>query len=126
MDVQTTIKNDLPADLTMMMDLTKLDPFPLHVPCLNGVGSCPMALCPIIEATPSLCDNFPPGQPCGCPLLAGDMDLAGVQVDVPDMGELMGAVMSGSYEAIMTLYGESAPEKIVGCVKMTFTLNSHC
>ena len=34
--------------------------------------------------------------------------------------------MSGSYEAIMTLYGESAPEKIVGCVKMTFTLNSHC
>jgi len=126
MDVQTVIKNDLPNDLTMMLDLTKLDPFPLHVPCLNGVGSCPMELCPIIESTPALCESFPEYQPCGCPLLAGEMDLAGVMIDVPDMGDIMGAVMSGNYEATMTLYGASAPDNIVGCVKMTFALSNSC
>lgn len=34
--------------------------------------------------------------------------------------------MSGNYEATMTLYGASAPDNIVGCVKMTFALSNTC
>ena len=39
MDINQLIKVDLPSDLVIKMDLTKLDPFPLDVPCLNGLGS---------------------------------------------------------------------------------------
>ena len=31
-------------------------------------------LCPMIEdMADTVCPSFPPSQPCGCPLLAGDM-----------------------------------------------------
>merc|ERR1712029_286817 len=36
----TRISEDLPMDLIIKMDLHKLTPFPMTVPCLNGVGSC--------------------------------------------------------------------------------------
>ena len=39
MDVHTQILSDLPADLTFKLDLEKQEPFPLEVPCLNGLGS---------------------------------------------------------------------------------------
>ena len=39
MDIHQLIREDLPADLVLKMDLTKLEPFPLDVPCLNGLGS---------------------------------------------------------------------------------------
>ena len=32
------IKETLPPDLSMDMDLTKLTPYPMHVPCLEGVS----------------------------------------------------------------------------------------
>ena len=39
MDINQLIKVDLPSDMVIKMDLTKLEPFPLDVPCLNGLGS---------------------------------------------------------------------------------------
>ena len=39
MDIHQLIKVDLPEDLVIKMDLTKMEPFPLDVPCLNGLGS---------------------------------------------------------------------------------------
>ena len=33
-------RKDLPTDLTLNLDLHKITPFPMTVPCLNGVGSC--------------------------------------------------------------------------------------
>ena len=33
-------REDLPTDLTLNLDLHKVTPFPMTVPCLNGVGSC--------------------------------------------------------------------------------------
>ena len=33
-------REDLPTDLTLNLDLHKITPFPMTVPCLNGVGSC--------------------------------------------------------------------------------------
>ena len=34
------LREDLPTDLTLNLDLHKITPFPMTVPCLNGVGSC--------------------------------------------------------------------------------------
>ena len=39
MDVHSVINSDLPADLVFKLDLEKQEPFPLEVPCLNGLGS---------------------------------------------------------------------------------------
>merc|ERR1711874_864075 len=48
-NVHTRISEDLPMDLLIKMDLHKLTPFPMTVPCLNGVGSCEYEICPMIE-----------------------------------------------------------------------------
>ena len=39
MDVHSVIGEDLPADLVFKLDLEKQEPFPLEVPCLDGLGS---------------------------------------------------------------------------------------
>ena len=54
----------------MKLDLKKIDPFPMTVPCLDGVGSCDYDICQIIrDMGATVCDHFPEGQPCDCPLL---------------------------------------------------------
>ena len=41
-------------------------------------GSCKYELCPMIEnMADTICTSFPPSQPCGCPLLKGDLNLQG-------------------------------------------------
>jgi len=44
----------------------------------------------------TLCPSFPEGQPCGCPLLAGDIDLKNVELAVPDFGPILGSLMAVS------------------------------
>merc|ERR550525_1473034 len=39
-NVHTRVSEDLPSDLLIKMDLQKTTPFPMTVPCLDGVGSC--------------------------------------------------------------------------------------
>merc|ERR1719500_1257695 len=70
-DMHSIIKEDLPTDLMMKLDLKKLTPFHMTVPCLNGVG------------------------PCGCPLVKNDLDLKGIQMEVADMGPILGEIMEG-------------------------------
>merc|ERR1711970_561578 len=122
-NVHTRISEDLPTDLLIKMDLHKLTPFPMTVPCLNGVGSCEYEICPMIESmADTLCPSFPENQPCSCPLLAGEMFLSGVETPVQDMGPILGAVMEGEYQATATFYGESNKDRILGCVEFTFAL----
>merc|ERR1712060_339224 len=124
-DALFLIREDLPTDLTLNLDLHKVTPFPMTVPCLNGVGSCEYELCPMIEdMADTVCPSFPEGQPCGCPLLAGEMHLEGIEMPVQDMGPILGEVMKGSYRATAMLYGASAPDKTLGCIEFTFTLNT--
>jgi len=125
MDVScvTRITEDMPTDLIFDLKLKKLDPFPMTVPCLSGIGSCPYEICPIIENMgDTLCPSFPDTQPCGCPLLAGDFTLSGVKIPVPDMGPVLGSVMEGSYEATAEMYGKSNPDRKLACILMTFNL----
>ena len=123
-NVHTRISEDLPTDLLIKMDLHKLTPFPMTVPCLNGVGSCEYKICPMIESmADTLCPSFPETQPCSCPLLAGEMFLSGVETPVQDMGPILGAVMEGEYQATATFYGESNKDRILGCVEFTFALS---
>ena len=39
MSLHTILHEDLPKDLVIKLDLVKQEPFPLEVPCLNGLGS---------------------------------------------------------------------------------------
>ena len=39
MDLYSKITQDLPEDLVIKLDLQKQEPFPLDVPCLDGLGS---------------------------------------------------------------------------------------
>merc|ERR1712203_86095 len=105
-NVHTRVKEDLPIDLKIKMDLKKIAPFPMTVPCLDGVGSCEYDICSYIEnMSDILCPAFPAYQPCSCPLLAGE--------------PILGAVMEGDYEATATLYGASDKDRILGCMKLT-------
>ena len=122
MDLHSKMTEDLPNDLTIQLDLKKLDPFPMHVPCLNGVGSCPYDICSIIDnMADTFCPSFPETQPCGCPLLAGDLILNGLEIPVPDMGAL-GLFMAGNYEATATFYSAANPDAALGCINLTFAL----
>ena len=123
MNIHTRIWEDLPTDLMMSMELNKQTPFPMHVPCLDGVGSCEYDLCSMIEDMgDTICDSFPEGQACGCPLLAGEMNLEGIELPVQDMGPVLGAVMKGSYSAVITMFAESNRDRILSCVEFTFKL----
>merc|ERR1712203_636562 len=67
-NVHTRVKEDLPIDLKIKMDLKKIAPFPMTVPCLDGVGSCEYDICSYIEnMSDILCPAFPAYQPCSCP-----------------------------------------------------------
>merc|ERR1712181_9095 len=124
-NMHTLIREDLPTRLTLNLDLHKITPFPMTVPCLNGVGSCEYELCPMIEdMADTVCPSFPESQPCGCPLLAGEMHLEGIEMPVQDMGPILGEVMKGSYKATAMLYGASAPDKTLGCIEFTFKLDT--
>merc|ERR1719516_814119 len=108
MNIHALIREDLPEDLTLDMNLNKLTPSPMHVPCLNGVGSCEYELCPMItDMGDQLCPSFPPGRPCGCPLKAGEITIVGLQLPVQDMGPIFGA---------------SERDKILACLEFTFSL----
>merc|ERR1712080_814617 len=74
------IKGSTPDSICIpgVMEIKKLTPFPMNVPCLNGIGSCEYEICPIIEAgVDTWCPSFPESQPCGCPLQAGEIVLNG-------------------------------------------------
>merc|ERR1712223_1166523 len=121
MDINQLIRHDLPADLVLKMDLTKLEPFPLDVPCLNGLGSCEYDFCKIlVDNGDQLCDQMPPGQPCHCPLLKNEWDMKGVTVPIPDFG-LLNNLMVGSYKSRATFYGKSTPDNKVGCMEFEYT-----
>merc|ERR1712060_767335 len=75
--IEGTTPDEICMPGTTAINLHKDTPFPMTVPCLNGVGSCEYELCPMIEDMADTCPSFPEGQPCGCPLLAGEMHLEG-------------------------------------------------
>merc|ERR1712156_1178325 len=113
--------DEIPIPGEIKMDLTKLEPFPLDVPCLNGLGSCEYDFCKIlVDNGDQLCDQMPEGQPCGCPLLKNEWDMKGVTVPIPDFG-LLNNLMVGSYKSRATFYGKSTPDNKVGCMEFEYT-----
>ena len=71
--------------------------FQLYVNNLFTTRSSPYDICEtIVNMGDSICPSFPEGQPCGCPLLAGDFDLKNVELAVPDFGPILGPLMAVS------------------------------
>jgi hypothetical protein len=61
----------------------------------------PYDLCAtIVDMGDTICDSFPETQPCGCPLLAGDIDLKNVELAVPDFGPILGPLMAVSISLV--------------------------
>ena len=52
----------------------------------------------------------------------GGMDLQGIEMPVQDMGDVLGSVMEGGYEATARFYPLSDPSIDIGCMEFTFTL----
>ena len=50
------------------------------------------------------------------------MDLQGIEMPVQDMGDILGSVMEGGYEAQARFYPASDPSIDIGCMDFTFTL----
>merc|ERR1719419_90542 len=125
-NVHTRVSEDLPMDLVIKMDLQKVTPFPMTVPCLDGVGSCEYDVCAILDNANGqeggLCDALPETQPCSCPFLKGEIEINDLEMPVQDMGDVLGAVMEGKYEAVAKFYSASTPDVSVGCVEFTFEL----
>merc|ERR1712038_699595 len=125
LNMVTEISEDLPMDLIIKLKLVKHQPFPLDVPCFNGVGSCEYDGCKVVSQNPSICKTLPANIKCACPFPKGRYDFTGAYVDVPDMGSVMDALMVGHYTAKMTAYGKSNKANIIGCfdLKFSFTHN---
>lgn len=126
MNTKTEMREDLPMDLMVKMDLEKITPFPMTVPCLDGVGSCEYDVCAILDNANGqeggLCDALPETQPCSCPFLKGEIEINDLEMPVQDMGDVLGAVMEGKYEAVAKFYSAATPDVSVGCVEFTFEL----
>merc|ERR1711997_148627 len=120
-DMHINIKEDLPGDLMMKLELQKQEPFPLDVPCLNGLGSCEYDMCKVFEQNQDgFCtDDWPADKPCGCPMKAGDYDLHGISVDIPDFG-ILNDLMVGSYKSTQYIYSKADPDNKFGCLLTTY------
>ena len=96
LNMVSTVSEELPKDLIVFMKLVKHAPFPIDVPCVNGIGSCEYDGCSILTEEQAMCDGFPEGYECKCPLPAGTYNFVNVPVEVPDMGDLMDHLMAVS------------------------------
>ncbi|KAF0297483.1 Ganglioside GM2 activator [Amphibalanus amphitrite] len=120
---QGDLTADWPADMMIMVEVIKEDPFDIEVPCLNGLGSCEVDMCAYITQYPeAFCPLFPPEVPCSCSLLAGHYQSDGFTLTLPDLGEGIDSVIAGGYHGNVTLYSKSAPETLLGCVRFDFQL----
>ncbi|XP_055927794.1 ganglioside GM2 activator-like isoform X2 [Argiope bruennichi] len=123
MTVAMDILKDLPASgLEMKMDLIKLDPRKMNVPCLDNIGSCSYDVCELIQNHRSeFCPMFPNPDECGCPMKAGYYSLKNAPVVLPDFGEIFVKILKGHYEGNITFTDKNS-NKQVGCIAITFEI----
>ncbi|KAG8201349.1 hypothetical protein JTE90_016826 [Oedothorax gibbosus] len=121
--VDLIVLKDLPADnFEMKLDLTKLQPRKMTVPCLQDIGSCTYDVCSIINNhKESFCPAFPDPTKCGCPMKAATYSLKNVGVAIPNFGEIFVNILKGGYEGKITFHDKSSGTEI-GCVAITFEI----
>merc|ERR1712126_386370 len=123
LNVVTDVAKELPMDLMVSLRLQKYQPFPLNVPCMNGIGSCDYDGCKVLD---KLCNTLPPNIPCKCPMPAGHFVFDGVKFKIPDMGKIMDKLMAGKYKGEIKFYGKSVgSDKPVGCFDMDFEFTAN-
>jgi len=117
LNMETKITAALPMDLISELSLKKMDPFPVPVPCLNGFGSCPYDGCMVMN---QLCKFADPQ--CACPLQPGNYKFDNVALNLPDLGDVLDTLMVGHYTGQMNFYSKAAPDTILGCYEMDFSM----
>merc|ERR1711973_119738 len=116
-NMETEVVHTLPKDLMVSLKLKKYQPYPLDVPCINGIGSCEYDGCKVLEA---LCNTLPKDVPCKCPMPEGHYNFNNVPLKIPDMGAIMDNLMVGKYNGEIQFYGKTNPSHVVGCFDMDF------
>ena len=86
--LETNITMVIPDDLIGDLKLKIMEPFPVPVPCLNGLGSCPYDGKAIMT---QLCQFAEPK--CAFPIQPADYKFENVKLTIPDLGNVMDNLM---------------------------------
>ncbi|CAL1287327.1 unnamed protein product [Larinioides sclopetarius] len=123
MSVTMDVLKDLPAsNFEMRLNLIKLDPRRMNVPCLESIGSCSYDVCGMIENHRSVfCPAFPNPDDCGCPMKVGTYNVKDALVAIPDFGQIFVKILQGHYEGNIT-FVDKATNTQLGCCAMTFEI----
>ena len=88
LNMETKITEVIPDDLIGDLKLKIMEPFPVPVPCLNGLGSCPYDGKAIMT---QLCQFAEPK--CAFPIQPADYKFENVKLTIPDLGSVMDNLM---------------------------------
>lgn len=119
------VKEDIPSGsivkLRIVRRITKWN-IDIPLPCLGNVGSCDVEACRFLDGhLDRACPFFPKGQPCQCPIIAGEYQGTDITVPFPDFGPLLNQLVAGSYSFKFEV--KHADRQLV-CVKVNMELAS--
>ncbi|GIX97905.1 uncharacterized protein CEXT_389401 [Caerostris extrusa] len=123
MTVAFNVTKDLPAsNFQMALNLTKLNPRVMHVPCMEDIGSCTYDVCTMIQNHRSeFCPMFPNPDECGCPIKVGSYFMKDGFVAIPDFGQLFVKILQGNYEGTIT-FTDTSSNTQHGCIAIKFEI----
>ena len=84
LNFDTKVTEVIPDDIIGDVKLKRMELFPVPVPCLNGIGSCPYDGKAIMT---QLCQFAEPK--CAFPIQPADYKFENVKLTIPDLGYVM-------------------------------------
>lgn len=117
------LSHDLPDhDVLFSLNIKKLQPFPMKVPCLKGIGSCTYDLCK--DIVPYHKKEFCDLGSCTCPILAKHYSTRGIHYQLPVVGgKVFKKILEGKYTANLTFYNAVSKQEY-GCFGMNFEVKA--
>lgn len=123
MAVNFTVLEEVPSDhLYVQLDLDKLSPFEMYVPCIYGIGSCKYDVCN--DVIPNNRAVFCAMGACQCPLGAKNYVADKIPFMLPLIGgRVFASILEGDYIGNITFL-DDVTEKVYGCLGIKFTIKA--
>lgn len=119
-DSYFNLTEDIPSEnFFCQMEVIKLEPKRMRIPCLAGRGSCIWDVCN--GAIPEFKDELCAFGVCECPLKKGPYHGNGVIYNLPNMGKIIEKIVPGNYSASVKFYNKGT-SKVYGKLCMNFTV----
>ena len=117
------LSHDLPdKDLLMTLNIEKLEPFKMKVPCFKGIGSCTYDVCK--DVVPYHRREFCALGSCTCPVVAKHYETKGIEYALPTIGRtVFKKILEGNYVANITFYNGLSRQEY-GCIGMKFAIKA--